>query len=710
MQLENGKVILRDSLDSSVKGSLSIEGVADIATGTELVMSPTRDGKICGLAGAGKLSCPSSISVVLAGELTKETAVEFTGTTENIKLSISKGAQLFTDPVHSAALGSISMNEGSYAAFAAFPKEFAFRTMPGTEIEYLGSADISSSSTVTYLVNAAYEAIFNAGPIGGSTWSFNIYVTDDRMTVLEFTGDNPSPTTFSGGLSYGTRPTAAAYVKKTGSGTWRLTQGASSNNGTYDVREGVLEYTTIAEKGTASALGTATLTQSEYTGTPDASKAVPYAIKLGSDPTAVSATDTATLKYVGTTVATVRERPVAVDGVGRFATETAALDWTGFSPLQERSTLILGGGAAGCVARSVTDSEDGTKELSVVKEGSGDWFLTDKLTFSGDVSVKQGALTVQNANGYKWFKLVIKKLYDPAQTQTMLSHVGFFAADGTEQGLNLERSFVAESDSTLLKPGEICFGSTGYTQNSSYPLVNITKPLAYNFNGRFGSGTAPKLDTESTWITVIFRLRENAKPVTKFDIAVGWYATATKPYVQTPTDWCLYASPDGVDWGDKPVAGQSDHTASEAYIYWMSDTSVAARSATETSFNSVGFALPDEIPGGVEKLTSLNSIAVANAATLKLIKPLSIDCLRFDRTAGAGTIDGIAFATEGTFELTGDTAGDLSANYTFANCVGVENLANWTVKANGVTRSGWKLEVTDSGLKVLKPGLWMIFK
>jgi len=707
--VQEGNVTMVDNVQGVSTTSALAFGPINVASGCEVKMAPSRDTKITGgLTGAGTISCTAAKTLYLVGSgsptpaVRRQNAAEFSGNISTLKLNIQSNAgQKITNGAVMTARSSVDVSN-AYFGFADVPKtEFAFR-VSGTEVEYLGSA--ASFSSKVYWVNGAHTAIYNAGPTGGATWNFNTIHADNYMTVLELTGDNAATSIFNGTLPYEGRA-YAMYVKKTGSGTWRIGNISYGNHGVYDIRKGTLEYTQLAEKGGNSSLGTATICHSEYDGTKDDTKAVDYSLVIG-DGTAAVAADTATLKYVGADAKTIAERPVVIKGTGRFASDNAALDWTGFKSFGAgENNLILGGAASGNIARSVTD---GTGTLSLTKDGAGSWTVYNPGT-SGDLAVKAGRLDVKVNRQYRWFKLVVKKVQG-SQTP-YISHIGFFNQDGEEQGLGMVHNTAANGNPLLLQPGQCCAGADT-TVETDRPLTMITQPIVYNVNSRFGHYprcTMVEADS-TTWAELVFRLPDDADPIVKYDMAPGWWGSGA-PFSATIISWAFYGSIDGANW-DK-LHEKSDYTANAGYIYWMSDLSKAASSTVgdpDINVNPDGFAVAAYKDGVV--VPTIRSVSVASGATLASDDTiLSVNKLNYNATEGAGTIQGFSLASSGVLNLASSFAGgELSIPYTFTDCTGTDNLAGWSVSVGEVARPGWKLEKTASGLKVSKPGLHILFK
>ena len=293
--------------------------------------------------------------------------------------------------------GSLNLY-GGYLGFDEFPGAgIIFRQ--NSKVEWIGdgSTCVESPNKNCNLNNKAEVVEFSAGAYGNFELKYKFQNPGNKYTMNEmiFSGDNKKTAIFNGSFAMGAtedkKQNLACYIKKTGTGTWRFTVADKANRGTVAVEKGTLEYESIAEKGTSCSLGDASILHSEYTGVRDDSKEVPYAYLLG-DGTVAEPDDptVATMKYVGTSPATISTRPVAVKGSGRFSTETAKVAWSGFTSATEgNNEIILGGDVADCRAYGVTN---GIGTLSVAKEGSGDWTIDGNSDFSGGVEAREGTL------------------------------------------------------------------------------------------------------------------------------------------------------------------------------------------------------------------------------------------------------------------------------------------------------------------------------
>lgn len=646
-----------------------------------------------GLYGDGHVVNPPSTSTlrmfVTSG--TREAPHEFSGTFEHYPVRYygdNGSCQRFLNPEVDIG-GNVYL---AYLGTAKFPS-CVFRAVG--EYEYLGTGETTSTDTV-FLNNGTWQLTLNGGTNGALNVARDIYYnsdTDGNSAVGEivWTGDSAQPNVFSGKQSVtGARP---VYWKKTGTGTWRFTGTASrGNRGVVATERGRLEYDNMAEAGSASPLGTANNLLSEYYGSAvDESKRVSYAYLLGDGTNAVDAT-TATMAYIGSEAKTIKTRPVALKGAGRFEATTAALDWTGFTSAEEdgTNTLVLAGSAAGCVARDVTN---GVGRIAVVKEGAGSWSVDGNFDFSAGAEARQGTLTLKTNKRFTWYKLTFTEFesYCWADQFVLLND------KGENQILGFSHNKSADGNVTALQPGEAAFGRTGFGflsgNESTYGLANFFTDATDGtcLGGTFGN--PPSVGPQYV-VPVIVRLREGADPIVRYDIKSrgrqGWLPD------RCPTGWTLEGSCDGVNW--YPVDSKSGVTLTTTEHYWYSSNS--------TTLTGYG---PFASEPALVRPASLDYVGASQGATLVTTAPITANGIRYDVALGGGTIDGFDLAAGGTLEILNQPKGaSWNLPITFVHCTG--SLDGWTVKVNGEIKKGYSAAITDEGITVHPAGMTVILK
>ena len=82
-------------------------------------------------------------------------------------------------------------------------------------------------------------------------------------------------------------------------------------------------------------------------------------------------------------------------------------------------------------------------------------------------------------------------------------------------------------------------------------------------------------------------------------------------------------------------------------------------------------------------------------------------------TSGGGTVEGFAFAAEGTLSLDNVVSGGtlLEKTFTPVNCTGVANLSNWTLLVNGAATSKYTASVSEDGkVRLASVGMRVIIR
>ena len=106
-----------------------------------------------------------------------------------------------------------------------------------------------------------------------------------------------------------------------------------------------------------------------------------------------------------------------------------------------------------------------------------------------------------------------------------------------------------------------------------------------------------------------------------------------------------------------------------------------------------------------------NVVSVAPGATLKAEgAPLTVAHLAVG-TSGGGTLDGFAFAADGTLEVAAVPDGftRLDLPMTFANATGLENLANWRLTVGGRPCAA-RIVPSSGGLALMRKGVSVSFR
>ena len=672
---------------------------------------------------AGNLRFYTAGSIDLTGEA--NAPADFTVIQENN----GNGPGYYQGVVGAAKIG----NDGQPSSLGGI----GLQILPsGGVLRYLGTGEVSARSI--RFDAAAYPAYVDGGPFGGLTltgdWVGRVDAGGDMSKTVYLCGSNSAACVFSGligerakdGVMY-----PIALVKQ-GTGTWLLEDNQwRENAGMIGVEEGTLQFTSLAARGTICSLGLATnLVTYTYHGRDLENNRAEHAIQLGgrSAPAA-----TPTLEYVGSADVSCSTRPIGLatgGGALKNSSPSASFVFAGVSAVEPNSTpdFMLGGSSAKAnVVNDISDGAAGAK-VSVVKRGTGTWTIGGDLSFSGDIRVEEGSLNVVRPE-FKWFRFSIAQI-GTGGAYLRLREIALFDKDGARQNVGLvallEGNYAELEGHTepglkaddKLQPGQVAYGrSFRYQHNRAYDLDQA-------FLGTGGSrlqlplGDAPVAANKTTWIPIVMRLRDDANPVTHFDIEL-FLGADNAPY--WPKKVCIEGSVDGVSWQtvfDNTEGDGFDFTAATTggvSSPWLSDGTEFHsdfdgqhhRPLTETS----GFAMKASgLPVSVPPLSEVSGLRVDGDGSFKTAVPLTVSSLKAT-TAGLGSFDGVMFAEKGTLDVADLPRGFVSLGGTFVNCTGVENIANWTL----TTQDGEKIvnraiRVTANGVDILANGVLLILK
>lgn len=541
------------------------------------------------------------------------------------------------------------------------------------------------------------------------------------------------------------------HLTKRGTGTWHFTKTDSAFTGALAVEEGTLKFDSIANKGTKSTLGTAEDLYAPIDcgcrtdGVLTADDQVGYAFLLGDGTDAHEGN----LEYAGSNdVLPVTGRPLAVNGKGRLTNGTTKnFNFTDVYTVGTGDNVLTLDGddtSAVNVLTGVNDSKDSSgAPLSIVKDGEGTWKLTGDLSVRGSILVKKGTLFVKN--NYTWYKWLIKsgKYEAVGDTSAAISisigEFGLYASDGSRQNKGL--SYTRADNGTLpeypnVKTGHIDYGFTA-TEKFTPQNVAATYPRdlsrlvddVYSTGLSYWYQTAPDTayyaaqtgnpkdyrnvphnvpDQETTWLPIVMNLGEEALPVAYYDYVTR---TAGNAEVYRTT---LFGSVDGTNW--EPLEDEDQCRLPQAMTW-----SFAGRAAVDggdlVHTNGLGevdgraiASVPLAYRDGY--LTDVSSYGVSSGATLKIRGNAAIGGLTVD-PSGAGTIDGGTFAASGSIDVTGmaKDVKSMTVKFNLVSTSGFGNVANWTLKENGVPTAKLSASVNEDGtITINRAGLLLLVR
>jgi autotransporter-associated beta strand protein len=563
----------------------------------------------------------------------------------------------------------------------------------GGTFQYLGTGETTSKSFLLY--PSANRAVIDGGPYGGVTFNGTWTGSGGRLCRVVVTGTNATPCVLNGAYAENTQSGTnySTYLAKEGPNTWIFKHHASrSNRGVVDVREGTLQFESIAEAGQVCSLGRSDLLFADVINSVTNGLGVPYAFSLG------TASTVGTLEYIGTNTGFCSTRKLVLQGDGRLKSDAAPLSFLGgVEALSAGSkTLTLDGSATNMIGFI----SDGAGTVGLTKEGSGTWLLSTTNTFSGPLEVKAGRL-ILDKRGYSYYRFnLLQRNYGVpgGDTNIELDEFALYDAGGVRQNLNLVKN--GTNNVAALNPGEFC-------PMGNYPTYagrNDINLFDASLNSQWTVNTTGFLP--NTPLSLVMRLTNGAPAITSYDLQY-WYFSSSNRFL---SGWSVDGSRDGTSWDTLDtvtnfVPVPPAVVAVGSVNWWYS---------TGTVTPSNGFAIADgqltnaQLQAGVQ-------VSVAAGAELSLLggaEPLS--ALSVDCDAGGGTISDLYLAPTGQFELTGTSIQGLNFTVplTIGTFVNPELLPNWDIIINGELIQGAVLrwDASTGTLRVAPLGTLIMVK
>ena len=362
--------------------------------------------------------------------------------------------------------------------------------------------------------------------------------------------------------------------------------------------------------------------------------------------------------------------------------------------------------AAGAVYRA----QDGDSVLyspvvatggAVEKTGEGTLTVFDAdEAFAGTVRAHGGTIKLAGVGDTNDFwRLTImqssRSINEEKQFINQLADIVLYDVDGM---LAYDKKDMKQADlgkqAQYLESGEI---TVPEGTEMTFKTPDVT--LRYLFDdARWSYVTFPnvtaKLDVESSWFPITFRLTAGHTTVTSFMLRKGWGGDET-----TPQAWRLESSPNGIDW--KTVTER----LGGPNLSYDEDGVIAVDPKLFSGNNmSIGLAATAVLRADAGATIDLDAVAEGNAPC---------GGIEFDYALGGGTITRFEPAANGTLSIVNWPAdanfGGYELPLIFGSVVGASNLSTWKLVVNGEQKSNC-IALIAGKICVLRKGTVLILR
>ncbi len=585
----------------------------------------------------------------------------------------------------------------------------------GGRFEYIG--DVADECDRQVYLGAPGDGIsvLDGGHHGELTMSGGFAMSSEPlyigMATVALAGSNEYPCVISGPIWQSS--TNDYFFVKVGSGTWRMADTASdSRDRTYatltTLKEGTLQFDSLADKGWTCSLGVCTNWSAAYYGRHTTAHATNYAILAGA---AYGSARPATLEFTGSKYSVaVATRPIGLIGDLSLKNDTVKA-WR-FSGIENTTgkAVTLGLTGSGTSTNEIYGiSDTAAAPISVTKTGSGTWTLDGSNTIHGAIAVKGGTLKVRESVGgnYTWFRFSIReKIGDPAYW-IHFKQLGIYDAEGKR--LNLDLS-TANTDYAALAPGQIAIGRPRFSVYGAHTLQQIVNGGTDYMEFRDTDQKKPLPALPQTWLPFVMRLPEGSAAADTYDVCERYsYNYTDGNQNRVFTGWIMEGSVDGVHWDILSETNNAQPLASK----WVgSGVTYSGKSSDTTHLNGMKLARSGigEVPTTV--LDNVTTVSVATNCTLEAVGSLTLKALTLDAN-GNGTVKGFAFAESGDVDVANLGAGVKEATFdmAFEDVTGLQNLTRWTLTIGGERAVNRALTFgSDGKLRLISRGFMLLVR
>ena len=669
----------------------------------------------------------------------------FTGTENDFSGALRGRSATVGDPNNVRAVGFMSF-AGSGASSLGTSSTIDNREGP-LRLRYLGTAPITAGRTIKVNDTTVGPTTIDGGMWGGLTWTAYFDLVNQGAAVgkqqrIAFTGTNAGERCeFTGYLMRRTEngTNYSFHVTKDGPGTWRFNPtDAGGWQGALTVRDGTLEFDTIAETNKSCALGRATECYPDVCDYTPNLTPVPWAWRLGD---ASDSSVTGSLKYVGTKDMQLTSRKTALAGAGRFRFGEGSLFKysAGISGLDAGEKAMCFESVAGAT-NVIAGISDGDGTVSVVKEGAGKTVLTGNLGFSGDLRVEGGELVLQDINNadYRYYRINFKENVSTSTHPGLEAYRAKFPTQKDAFRVTAFGFYNAGGTSVFTDPGETNISylalAPGHGQLQDFEDIKLFYNPTYNILGgvkrlfgqncaagtvfipQWRDGRKPVPGNPDTWIRVHIHLEETVAPPVLWDMCYN-SSTNEANYAMNATALSIDASADGVSWQEVASTNNIVHLNSAAHC-WLSNPTTTEWNSSQANYperqsHPNKFPLAATKQQGTYARPAPRSVFVRSGATLRneSSTSISVSGLTLD-AAGMGALEGFTFASDGVLTVEGmDGASSVTIPADFSGVPGYENLAGWQLVVAGESPRRYVIgNVSETGITISKSGLVLSFR